>query len=65
MARQIYAFAVAKERGWTGPADRLVSHGIDFISKHGRSDKGAAFMCLDEAEREYDARSPFKAAARA
>ncbi|BCH26061.1 sugar phosphate nucleotidyltransferase [Mesorhizobium sp. L-8-3] len=25
MARQIYAFAVAKERGWTGPADRLAN----------------------------------------
>ena len=24
MARQIYAFAVAKERGWDGPADRLI-----------------------------------------
>ena len=29
MARQVYAFAVAKARGWDGPADRLISHGID------------------------------------
>lgn len=47
MARQIYAFAVAKERGWTGPAGRLVSHGIYFISKHGRSDKGGWVRALN------------------
>lgn len=40
MARQIYAFAVAKERGWTGPADRLIAHGIDFIAARGRTDQG-------------------------
>ncbi|MGN6534760.1 MAG: mannose-1-phosphate guanylyltransferase/mannose-6-phosphate isomerase, partial [Mesorhizobium sp.] len=40
MARQIYAFAVAKERGWSGPADSLLDHGIGFIARHGRSGRG-------------------------
>src|SRR5262245_11391495 len=40
MARQIYAFAVAKERGWDGAADRLIDHGIAFISSKGRTDRG-------------------------
>lgn len=47
MARQIYAFAVAKERGWTGPADRLVDHGIDFIARHGRTDRGGWVRTLN------------------
>lgn len=37
MARQIYAFAVASERGWSGPADSLICHGIDFIARYGRT----------------------------
>jgi mannose-1-phosphate guanylyltransferase/mannose-6-phosphate isomerase len=40
MARQIYAFAVAKARGWDGPADRIIAHGIDFIAARGRSENG-------------------------
>nr|HMQ57143.1 sugar phosphate nucleotidyltransferase [Rhizobiaceae bacterium] len=40
MARQIYAFAVAKERGWDGPADALIAHGVDFIDTRGRARGG-------------------------
>jgi mannose-1-phosphate guanylyltransferase/mannose-6-phosphate isomerase len=61
MARQIYAFAVAKERGWNGPADRLIDHGIDFIAKFGRTDRGGWVRTLnangsvaDPAEDAYD-----------
>lgn len=31
VARQIYVFAVAPSLGWTGPADALVQHGLDFL----------------------------------
>lgn len=61
MARQIYAFAVAKERGWNGPADRLIGHGIDFIARFGRTDRGGWVRTLkadgsvaDPAEDSYD-----------
>jgi mannose-1-phosphate guanylyltransferase/mannose-6-phosphate isomerase len=61
MARQIYAFAVAKERGWLGPADKLLDHGIDFIAKYGRTDRGGWVRTLnsngsvaDPAEDAYD-----------
>lgn len=61
MARQIYAFAVAKERGWAGPSDRLIDHGIDFIVKYGRTDRGSWVRTLnvdgsvaDPAEDAYD-----------
>lgn len=47
MARQIYAFAVAKERGWDGPADKLIDHGIDFIAKYGRTDRGGWVRTLN------------------
>ncbi|MCO5083319.1 MAG: mannose-1-phosphate guanylyltransferase/mannose-6-phosphate isomerase [Rhizobiaceae bacterium] len=47
IARQIYAFAVAKERGWTGPADELIGHGIDFITRHGRTDRGGWVRTLN------------------
>jgi mannose-1-phosphate guanylyltransferase/mannose-6-phosphate isomerase len=47
MARQIYAFAVAKERGWTGAADELIDHGIDFIAKYGRTDQGGWVRTLN------------------
>ncbi|MDI6026568.1 AGE family epimerase/isomerase [Corticibacterium sp. UT-5YL-CI-8] len=39
MARQVYAFAVAKVRGWDGPADALIAHGLDFM-KGGRTPDG-------------------------
>ncbi|QND65713.1 mannose-1-phosphate guanylyltransferase/mannose-6-phosphate isomerase [Mesorhizobium loti] len=47
MARQVYAFAVAKERGWDGPADRLISHGIAFMEGKGRTDKGGWVRTLN------------------
>jgi mannose-1-phosphate guanylyltransferase/mannose-6-phosphate isomerase len=40
IARQIYAFAVAKLRGWGGQADALVNHGLDFLNARGRSSRG-------------------------
>ena len=47
MARQIYAFAVAKERGWDGPADRLIDHGISFIAGNGRTERGGWVRTLN------------------
>lgn len=47
MARQIYAFAVAKERGWDGPADRLIEHGIAFIAGNGRTNRGGWVRTLN------------------
>lgn len=61
MARQVYAFAVAKSRGWDGPADRLISHGIEFMTRNGRTDRGGWVRTLnidgsvaDAAEDAYD-----------
>ncbi|MEO9339904.1 mannose-1-phosphate guanylyltransferase/mannose-6-phosphate isomerase [Mesorhizobium sp. SB112] len=60
-ARQIYAFAVAKARGWNGPADELIAHGIEFIAKNGRTERGGWVRTLnvdggvlDAAEDAYD-----------
>ncbi|OHV81910.1 AGE family epimerase/isomerase [Ensifer sp. LCM 4579] len=39
MARQVYAFSVAKLRGWDGDADRLIAHGLAFMGK-GRTERG-------------------------
>ncbi|MFD9896893.1 AGE family epimerase/isomerase [Mesorhizobium sp. NPDC059025] len=47
MARQIYAFAVAKERGWTGPAEQLIDHGIAFMANKGRTDRGGWVRMLN------------------
>ncbi|TIM20313.1 MAG: mannose-1-phosphate guanylyltransferase, partial [Mesorhizobium sp.] len=47
MARQVYAFAVAKARGWDGPADRLISHGIEFMNRNGRTDNGGWVRTLN------------------
>ena len=47
MARQIYAFAVAKERGWDGPADKLIEHGIAFIAGNGRTNRGGWVRTLN------------------
>ncbi|TPO12394.1 AGE family epimerase/isomerase [Mesorhizobium sp. B1-1-5] len=46
-ARQVYAFAVAKERGWDGPADRLIAHGIDFMAGQGRTKRGGWVRTLN------------------
>ncbi len=61
MARHIYAFAVAKERGWGGPADRLIAHGLEFMTRHGRTDRGGWVRTLhvdgtvlDPVEDAYD-----------
>lgn len=61
MARQIYAFAVAKARGWDGPADQLIAHGIDFMASNGRSERGGWVRTLsvdggivDPVEDAYD-----------
>jgi len=60
MARQVYAFAVAKQRGWTGPADQLIDHGLAFMQR-GRTARGgwirtfgADGSVLDGAEDSYD-----------
>lgn len=60
MARQIYAFAVAKEMGWDGPAQDLIEHGLSFITK-GRTDRGGWAKTfnpdgsvLDASEDTYD-----------
>lgn len=40
MARQIYAFSVAKEMGWDGPANELIGHGLQFMTANGRNSEG-------------------------
>lgn len=61
MARQVYAFAVAKQRGWDGNADRLIDHGIRFMADKGRTDRGGWVRALspdgsvvDPVEDAYD-----------
>ena len=61
MARQIYAFAVAHEMGWDGPAHALIDHGIGFITANGRTDRGGWVKTfnpdgsvLDATEDAYD-----------
>ena len=61
MARQIYAFAVAGEMGWDGPAAALVEHGIHFMEEKGRSENGGWVKSFhpdgsvsDETEDLYD-----------
>ena len=61
MARQVYAFAVAKARGWDGPADELIAHGLAFMAGNGRTERGGWVRTLnvdgsvaDPAEDAYD-----------
>lgn len=61
MARQVYAFATAKQRGWDGPADHLIAHGLDFMAGKGRTEAGGWVRTLnvdgsvaDPAEDAYD-----------
>lgn len=61
MARQIYAFAVAKSFGWPGPADELIAHGVDFLVNHARTPRGGWVRALhpdgsvaDPVEDAYD-----------
>lgn len=60
-ARQIYAFAIAGQRGWTGDADRLIEHGIQFLITKARSERGGFVRAVsfdgkvtDAAEDAYD-----------
>ncbi|RLQ89394.1 mannose-1-phosphate guanylyltransferase [Notoacmeibacter ruber] len=39
MARQTYAFCVASDESWDGPARDLIDHGLSFM-KNGRTDRG-------------------------
>ncbi len=61
LARQIYAFGVAHEMGWTGPSLEIIDHGIAFIEKYGRSKNGGWVKVLspngavvDTTEDTYD-----------
>lgn len=61
LARQVYAFASAKERGWSGPADALIAHGLSFMNDRGRSEDGGWVRALhadgsvaDATEDAYD-----------
>ncbi|MBX3581252.1 MAG: AGE family epimerase/isomerase [Rhizobiaceae bacterium] len=61
MARQVYAFAVAGARGWDGPSDRLIAHGLAFMARAGRTDRGGWVRTLsvdgsvlDPVEDAYD-----------
>lgn len=47
MARQIYAFAVAKSHGWDGPAEEMISHGIEFVATRARTSSGGWARTLD------------------
>lgn len=47
MARQVYAFAVAKARGWDVPADRLIAHGLEFMGRNGRTERGGWMRTLN------------------
>jgi mannose-1-phosphate guanylyltransferase/mannose-6-phosphate isomerase len=40
MARQIYAFSIAGQMGWQGPASELVAHGLSFVEEKGRNKSG-------------------------
>lgn len=55
MARQIYAFAIAGERGWGGPSMQLIDHGIDFITRFGRTENGGWAAVLDDKGQVLDA----------
>src|SRR5690606_26190578 len=61
MARQVYAFSMAKRRGWNGPADEIIAHGLDFIIGRGRTARGGFMRALypdgsvlDATEDTYD-----------
>lgn len=47
MARQIYAFAVARNRGWNGPADAIIAQGVGFIAAKGRTARGGWVRALN------------------
>lgn len=47
MARQIYAFAVAANQGWSADAREEVSVGLDFIERYGRTASGGWVRTLN------------------
>lgn len=47
IARQVYAFAVATERGWSEAAPGAMAHGMDFLQSRGRSSAGGWVRVLD------------------
>ncbi len=47
MARQIYAFSMAHQQGWDGPAGDLIDHGIRFIAGKGRTERGGWVRTLN------------------
>ena len=60
MARQVYAFSVARKHGWGGPAEELIGHGLAFMQR-GRTARGGWARALsvdgtvvDPAEDAYD-----------
>jgi mannose-6-phosphate isomerase len=40
VGRQIYSFATAARIGWTGPAARVVTHGLDYFTRHCMAEDG-------------------------
>lgn len=61
MARQVYAFALAEERGWLDGAHGIVAHGLAFLQGPSRSQSGGWVRTvatdgrvLDPAEDAYD-----------
>lgn len=60
-ARQIYAFAIAKQQGWDGDAEKLIAHGIDFLVSKARTSQNGFVRTLtvegavaDPVEDAYD-----------
>lgn len=60
-ARQIYAFAIAAKQGWTGDAQKLVAHGIEYLALRARTVRGGFVRTLtlegqvaDPVEDAYD-----------
>ncbi len=41
MARQTYVFAKAKEQDWLVGAEKLVQHGLEFLDKNARTERGS------------------------
>jgi len=46
VSRQIYCFAAGKALGWSGPADELIAHGLDFLVNRLLNDDGSVIMAV-------------------
>ncbi len=46
VSRQIYCFAAGKALGWTGSADELIAHGLDFLVNRLLTDDGTVIMAV-------------------